>query len=93
MANKMLKRLHLAAKNHLNKFLQMKLTQQNILELLKLGPSTRRDLVDFLNLPRTTVYDNLIKLQKQKLVERFTRNNGKVGRPLVMWKLTNGGSE
>ena len=51
------------------------------------GPSTRRDLVKVLNSPRTTIYDNLLKLQKRKLIEKFTRNNGMRGRPLVFWKL------
>jgi predicted ArsR family transcriptional regulator len=51
------------------------------------GPLTRRDLVKHLITPRTTVYDNLIKLHKRKLVAKFTRSNGKRGRPLVLWKL------
>ena len=51
------------------------------------GPSTRRDLVKVLNSPRTTIYDNLLKLQKIKLIEKFTRTNGMRGRPLVFWKL------
>lgn len=36
---------------------------------------------------RTTIYDNLVKLQKRKLVEKFSRNNGKRGRPFVFWKI------
>ncbi len=51
------------------------------------GPSTRKDLVKILNSPRTTIYDNLLKLQKRKLIEKFTRNNGLRGRPLVFWKV------
>ena len=51
------------------------------------GPLTRRDLVKVLNSPRTTIYDNLLKLQKRKLIEKFTRNNGMRGRPLVFWRL------
>ncbi|MFX0077264.1 MAG: hypothetical protein ACFE96_17610, partial [Candidatus Hermodarchaeota archaeon] len=58
-----------------------------IKKLEAIGPSTRRDLVKILNSPRTTVYDNLLKLQKRKLIEKFTRNNGMRGRPLVFWKL------
>jgi len=62
--------------------------QNNLIKILKQdGPLTRRDLVNQLNTPRTTIYDNLIKLQKRKVVEKFTRNNGKRGRPLVFWKL------
>ena len=62
--------------------------QYNLIKNLQIiGPSTRRDLVKVLNSPRTTIYDNLLKLQKRKLIEKFTRNNGMRGRPLVFWKL------
>lgn len=37
---------------------------------------------------RTTIYDNLVKLQKKKIVEKFSRSNGKRGRPKIYWKLT-----
>lgn len=42
---------------------------------------------------RTTIYDNLVKLEKKGIVEKFSKNNGKVGASLKMWKLTTGGSE
>ena len=62
--------------------------QYNLIKTLKnVGPLTRRDLVNQLNTPRTTIYDNLIKLQKRKVVEKFFKNSGKRGRPLVFWKL------
>ncbi len=61
--------------------------QYNLMKILaKTGPLTRRDLVNQLRTPRTTIYDNLIKLQKRRMVEKFTRNDGKRGRPLVLWK-------
>ena len=61
--------------------------QNSLISTLKTrGPMTRRELVKQLNTPRTTVYDNLLKLQKNKLVEKYARNNGKRGRPLVFWK-------
>ena len=44
------------------------------------------DLVKELKTPRTTIDDNLVKLQKRKLIEKFSRNNGGRGRPLVFWK-------
>ena len=63
--------------------------QNNLIKALQqIGPSTRRELVSFLNTPRTTIYDNLLKLQKRKVVEKFTRSNGKRGRPVVFWKFT-----
>jgi len=62
--------------------------QYNLLKTLDMvGPSTRKDLVKQLNTPRTTIYDNLVKLQKRKLIEKFSRIDGKRGRPLVFWKL------
>ena len=62
---------------------------QNILlkTLEENGPLTRSQLVKQLNTPRTTIYDNLLKLQKRKALEKYTRSNGKRGRPLVFWKL------
>ncbi|MHA1292648.1 MAG: hypothetical protein ACTSQJ_08290 [Promethearchaeota archaeon] len=64
--------------------------QNNLIKILENhGPITRRDLVKILNTPRTTIYDNLLKLQKLKLVEKFSRNNGKRGRPQIFWKLKN----
>jgi uncharacterized membrane protein len=62
--------------------------QNNLIKTLQAnGPITRRELVKHLNIPRTTIYDNLLKLQKRKIIEKFTRNNGKRGRPLVFWKI------
>ena len=36
---------------------------------------------------RTTLYDNLIILEKQRKVEKFSKPNGKPGRPLIFWRL------
>jgi predicted ArsR family transcriptional regulator len=61
--------------------------QFNLIKTLKdVGPLTRRDLVKQLETPRTTIYDNLVKLQKKKLIEKFSRNDGNRGRPRVFWK-------
>ena len=55
-------------------------TQNSLMKVLQVnGPMTRKDLVNQLNTPRTTIYDNLVKLQKRKVVEKFTRNNGNMG--------------
>ena len=62
--------------------------QQNLLKTLETtGPSTRKDLVKHLNTARTTIYDNLMKLQKRKLIEKFSRIDGRRGSPLVFWKI------
>ena len=52
-------------------------------------PATRMQLCDKTGIARTTIYDNLVKLQKRKLIEKFSRTDGKRGRPLVFWKLKN----
>lgn len=36
---------------------------------------------------RTTVFDNLVKLEKKGIVKRFSINNGKVGASIKKWKL------
>lgn len=36
---------------------------------------------------RTTIYDNLVILEKKNFVERFSRNTGKRGRPPVLWRI------
>lgn len=60
--------------------------QTNIFTELSHGKSlTRHDLVEKLKKTRTTIYDNLLKLQKEKLVQKFSRNNEERGRPLVLW--------
>lgn len=62
--------------------------QTEILEYLrKNGHVIRRSMVRDMNHPRTTLYDNLLKLQKMKLVEKYSRSDGDRGRPLVYWKI------
>jgi uncharacterized membrane protein len=62
--------------------------QLNLIKTLKEnGASTRRELVNQLKTPRTTIYDNLVKLKKKQLVKKFSRNNNKQGRPKVYWDL------
>lgn len=82
MANKIVFKDELNSKEFLTPI------QYNLIKKLQtIGPATRRDLVRVLESPRTTIYDNLLKLQKRKLIEKFTRNNGMRGRPLVFWRL------
>ena len=64
--------------------------QFNLIKTLEnTGPLTRKDLVRQLKTPRTTIYDNLLKLQMRKLIEKYSRNDEKRGRPFVLWKLKN----
>ncbi|MHA1913571.1 MAG: hypothetical protein ACW986_02425 [Promethearchaeota archaeon] len=81
----------MANKTSINQFTEAKEflspIQSNLLKTLEItGPLTRKDLVNQLKTPRTTIYDNLVQLQKRKLIEKFTRSDGKRGRPLVFWK-------
>ncbi len=62
--------------------------QYKILEVLwEHEDLTRADLVKLLNTPRTTVYDNLVKLEKMGFIKNFTRDTGIKGRPKVYWAL------
>ena len=62
--------------------------QHNLVKVLtERGPLTRKELVAILNTPRTTIYDNLLKLKKRKFVERFEKHNGKRGRPYIFWQI------
>ena len=82
MANRIVIKDEISSKEYLTPI------QYNLIKKLQnIGPSTRKDLVKVLNSPRTTIYDNLLKLQKRRLIEKFTRNNGMRGRPLVFWRL------
>ena len=63
--------------------------QRRMIELLeKNGPMTRADIVRSVDSPRTTVYDNLMRLQNYNLVRKFSRPTNTRGRPLVFFKLT-----
>lgn len=65
--------------------------QIRLFEFLQNGPASRKTLVENLETPRTTIYDNLLKLQKKKLIEKSRDNNGERGRPLVYWQIKDGG--
>ena len=74
---------------YLNKELLTPL-QHNIIKILQEdGPKTRIELVNQLHIPRTTIYENLLKLHRRKILEKFSKFNGKRGRPLVFWELNN----
>jgi len=63
--------------------------QKDLLGILeKNGPMTRADLVRKVNSPRTTVYDNLMRLQNHDLIRKYSRPTNSRGRPLVFFKLS-----
>lgn len=62
--------------------------QRQILKLLdKVGPMTRRELISVLKRSRTTVYDNLTRLQFEGIIKKKSKYLGKQGRPEVYFFL------
>lgn len=62
--------------------------QKELVEALnKKGPMTRAELVNSINKPRTTVYDNLMGLMAHNLVKKYSRPTNSRGRPLVFFKV------
>jgi len=67
--------------------------QDEIVKLLEEnGPMTRADLVNQINRPRTTIYDNLMGLMIHHVVEKFARPTNSRGRPLVFFRMVEAGS-
>jgi len=62
--------------------------QLNLIKILEInGPQCRKDLAKLLAEPRTTIYDNLSRLQNHNIVRKFSRPTNSRGRPLVFFKL------
>ncbi|MGQ4874592.1 MAG: hypothetical protein ACP6IY_11040 [Promethearchaeia archaeon] len=57
-----------------------------ILNILRESDMQRKEICNKLGWPRTTVYDNLYKLQIRGLVGKYTIKNGR-GRPITIWRL------
>jgi predicted ArsR family transcriptional regulator len=51
------------------------------------GAMTRAQIVQAIEKPRTTIYDNLDALINQKKVKKFSRQVNARGRPVVFFKL------
>ena len=73
---------------------KMRITNYQALILLELEKTEngngiwRSDLAEQLNTPTTTLFDNLNKLRKKKLVDRYEYNNGQKGRNRKLWFAT-----
>jgi len=50
-------------------------------------------LVFRMRTPRSTIYDNLVTLEKLKIVERYEMFDGRRGRPPKYWKLIKSGEK
>jgi len=64
--------------------------QQSILDCITKHESiTRKELVSKLNRARTTIFNNLFKLQKKGLITKFSRSKDprKGGSPYIFWCL------
>ena len=57
----------------------------NVIE--KTGPITRGEIKEITNIPRTTIYDTIVKLILMKKIKKFTVSNKKRGRPKVYYKI------
>jgi len=56
--------------------------------LQKFGPVTRSMIVEITGLPRTTLYDSLIRLILKGFVRKFTEERNQRGRPKVYYQLS-----
>jgi uncharacterized membrane protein len=62
--------------------------QKDLIDILEEnGPMTRNELVSETGQPRTTIYDNLMRLAKYNLVKKFPRPRNSRGRPSIFFKL------
>jgi len=52
------------------------------------GPMTRDEIVKHLNVPRTTVYDHLVKMMLSGIIEKYSISKKKRGRPKVFYRVT-----
>lgn len=65
-------------------------TQRKIIDFLKFNfVAKRNDIVKALSIPRTTIYDNLVKLKKLKIVDNTRiKFNSEKGASFRIWFLT-----
>jgi len=70
--------------------LRMVKIEDYLLEILSLfGSLSREQLVKYTNIPRTSIYDILVKLINQKKITTEHLHNGKSkGRPITLFKIS-----
>ena len=65
------------------------LDTQILLTLANKGMLTRNELVEVLEVPRTTLYGHLIQLEKRGFVDKVrASSSGAPGRPKEFWQFT-----
>ena len=52
------------------------------------GELSRSDICKLLNVPRTTVYDNLAYLERKGLIQKKSCQNQQRGRPVILWEVS-----
>lgn len=62
-------------------------TQIKLLHIIRKKDLTRKEIRKKTGFKRTTIFDNLAKLQKIKVVGKYSVNRGNRGRPRVYWGL------
>ncbi len=69
-------------------FMDLLETDRAILEALRRNHNaSRNDLVKICTLPRTTIYDTLVRLELLELVEHFSEKRSIRGRPKTLYRL------
>jgi predicted transcriptional regulator len=61
--------------------------QLELMTLLRQSQMTRDEIVNSIQKPRTTIYDNLTKLIVSNLVMKHSIPTNRKGRPLVVFRL------
>jgi predicted ArsR family transcriptional regulator len=69
------------------KYNELKKRANKIIELLKDGDYDRDQITKILNIPRTTIYDTLKLLEMNNIVNRYSLETTKRGRPRIFWRL------
>ena len=62
--------------------------EEYLLKILQDGPMSRGELSAVTGIPRTTLYDTLVKLLMQNKVEKFSLSKHKRGRPNIYYRLS-----
>ena len=74
--------------NCLNKVVSSSPFNKTLLALLReKGELSRTDVCKLLNVPRTTVFDNLDYLYRKELIQKKSVKEQQRGRPIILWKI------
>jgi predicted ArsR family transcriptional regulator len=57
--------------------------------IAKQGPITRSDLTKSTGIPRTTIYDTIVKLMLDEQIRKYAVPSKRRGRPKIFYEITN----